>query len=214
MTRTEDECLGESICPTDSPACVVQGQCLRSADNTLKYDENPFLQLPAHLKGQLISAVLWDMIKNGVPIADLSQLAFHAVTLLPSNGGYDDLFLGLFTSDETLFDGKYCQVMKDSGTSRGFDHFLEDVNCAPPDEETDPTPTIEKEQASGTQPAPTTQNSGNKKSKDVFKMCGVIDTKQQENSFLGTLLLVLPFFSFLPALLRKRALAPSTSKDR
>src|SRR5690606_2594621 len=99
FARTDDPCLGESICPAGSPVgCELESQCLRTADNT--YVLNVDTKSEEHFKSQFISGMLWDLRDNAVPAQDLDEMVIQATGMLLSNSGYHDLILTLMLADK------------------------------------------------------------------------------------------------------------------
>jgi Zn-dependent metalloprotease len=134
FARTQDGCLGESICPVGSGACIVEGKCLRTAINNLKYQDEVWKQWAGsrnrlgHLHGQLVSAMLWDLVQSGdVPIAVLPKLVLSAIGYFHQSSGFRDLMLGLFTADKELYGSVYGAKIKAAAEARGLGEFISDV---------------------------------------------------------------------------------------
>ena len=123
-----DACLGETICPETSLACVVYKKCLRTGSNSLLFDDENLMGLDWHKEGQIISGVLWDLRRDlGEKIVD--KLILRSIGYFISDAGYYSLILSLMRADELLYKGKHqCQIF-DSFLRRGFDSYLEDVSC-------------------------------------------------------------------------------------
>lgn len=130
FAKSGDPCLGESICPANSPYCEVRGQCLRTAENNLNYDDSSFTQLMPHQKGQIISGLLWDL-KNtdNLTLEKVTTLTFKAISFLPQESIFEDLFLSLLTADHELNKGKNSCAIIDMFKKRGFGVFANQVNC-------------------------------------------------------------------------------------
>jgi hypothetical protein len=135
---TGDACLAESICPPNTTACVVmtaQKQCLRSGSNDLIYDSDAYWNLgkAVHLKGQLVSATMWD-IRNrpGVSADDFTKIAYASVDFLLATSSYTDWLVALMSADKDLFDGKYGCDIVDAAKKRGFTALIADKipDCA------------------------------------------------------------------------------------
>ena len=134
FSRTQDGCLGESICPMGSSACILEGQCLRTSINTLKYQDEVWKQWAGsrnrlgHLHGQLISGMLWDLAKSGdVPVTVLPKLVLSGIGYFHQSSGFRDLMLGLFTADKELYASAYGAKIKAAAEARGLGEFISDV---------------------------------------------------------------------------------------
>ncbi len=116
-----DSCLGESICPPESPACYVEGQCLRTADNDLQLEDSQ----NQHTKGQVISALLWDLHAQwDIPAATVLRIVFDTVALLGMDSDFRAFALTLL--HVALLQGKHsCAIIREFH-ERGM---LHDLNC-------------------------------------------------------------------------------------
>jgi|GEM_PF-3940542 len=123
-----DACLGETICPETSLACVVYKKCLRTGSNSLIFDDENLIGLDWHKEGQIISGVLWDLRRDlGEKIVD--KLVLRSIGYFLSDIGYYGLILSLMRADELLYKGKHqCQIF-DSFLRRGFGSYLEGLSC-------------------------------------------------------------------------------------
>ncbi len=123
-----DACLGETICPDTSLACVVHKKCLRTGSNSLIFDDENLMGLDWHKEGQIISGVLWDLrLDMGEKLVD--KLVLNSIGYFIHDTGYYGLILSLMRADEFLYKGKHqCQIF-DSFLKRGFGSYLEDVSC-------------------------------------------------------------------------------------
>lgn len=140
FSRTSDACLGESICPADAPdylsrgACWTAATCLRSGETDLKLTDKVIPGTSksigdGHIRGQVISGMLWDLRKNKKMTADeVTALTFKAISFLRESSGFRDLVLALFSADLALNKRKYSQVIYDAAVARGFGGLLTDVN--------------------------------------------------------------------------------------
>lgn len=105
LARTGEMCLGESVCPagTRVSACRIQSnRCLRSADNTMKYNDATYTSYikDGHMSGQLISGLLWDLRKtNAMPADLLSRYVLQAITYLPTNAQFKNFVAALLYTD-------------------------------------------------------------------------------------------------------------------
>ncbi len=130
FAHSEDSCLGESICPANSLACWERGQCLRSANNQIRYGDSTYNSLESHLKGQLISGFLWDMRKGTeIPENAVDTMAYRAVDFFVKDSGLRDLVLSLMLADKEYYDGQYSCQIYNYAAERGFGSLISDVDC-------------------------------------------------------------------------------------
>lgn len=129
FSRTGDSCLGESICPSDSPICAKPTQCLRTADNDLNL-QSPDLPNQPHLRSQFLSGLLWDLrTKDSIPAETMTQLVLKAINLFVQDSGYQHFILGLLFIDYTDYDGQYCKTIYDRALARGMETQLSGISC-------------------------------------------------------------------------------------
>ena len=131
FSRTNDDCLGESICPLGSRDCFVENQCLRTAESSLSYRDDFWNYLAGdanrlgHLHGQAVSGMLWDMRRNkAIGSNELTKLVFQASSHFVNNSGFSDLLLALLHADKELYNGKYNSAIRTAAEGRGFDLLL------------------------------------------------------------------------------------------
>ena len=179
--RTGNPCLGESICPANSPIrCAKEQQCLRTAENEFRFGAAN-LPVEAHFKSQFISGMMWDLkAKDQIEDIALAQLSLAAVGMLAPNSGYHDLILALVEADASLFSSKYCSQIYSRAEQRGLSSLISDFNC------TDPRPSITGNVASTSGEEETTKGSGGSSS-----ICGSV---AGSHSPLVSFLLLLPIF--------------------
>lgn len=136
FARSGDACLGESICPEGTGACVIPAPnaCLRSAELNLRYNDSMWEQWAGprnrlgHLHGQVVSGMLWDLRRSrAIPAEELTRLVLRAVSYFKSDSGLRDLMLALFFADRDLFGSKYFSRIYDAGQARGLGDFYADV---------------------------------------------------------------------------------------
>lgn len=213
FSRTGDACLGESICPQGSTACILESQCLRTADNGLVYDDELWNTWAGakyrlgHLHGQLVSGMLWDLrTEQGIPAADVSKMTMKAVSYFKENSGLRDLMLALFTADLELFGAQYADKIYAAGTKRGLGGMFADVTPG------QPIPALEGTNPAlgGTAPTASTKKK-EKEDNNPFK-CATIayDADRTSGIFLMLLLSIPLFFVLAP----KPARAPARKKNR
>ena len=210
FSRTNDPCLGESICPKGSGACILENQCLRTAANGLIYNDQVWVDWAGpkyrlgHLHGQLISGLLWDLrTEHNMPGADVSALVFKAVSLFQEDSGLRDFMLSLFTADLDVFGGKYAGFIHAAGTKRGMTEFFSDVTPG------QPIPPLSGNKGAAATTPPKAKESEREKNSDgsPFK-CGTIAYDQDKTSVV-----LLTFLLALPLLVAMRPL-PARSRNR
>lgn len=173
---TGDSCLGESICPLGSPTCYIDGQCLRTADNDLQIeaDQNQ------HTKGQIISALLWDLHEQwNIPVATVLSIVFNTVALLAADSDFRAFALTLL--HVALLQGDYSCAIISEFHERGM---LHDLDC----ESFQPNPRL------------TESSAGNSKRQVEYSGCGITGFHNSAKKLL-CVLLILPL---LVAQLRSR----------
>jgi hypothetical protein len=188
-----DSCLGESICPSGSRACVVLNKCLRTADNTLRYEDANWNAMEAkdaqHLMGQLVSAFLWDLrAQNKVPAEDLSRLANKAIDLLGSSSDIRDFLIALVSADRAVFGSKYGNAVVAAANNRGMTNLTEDIDL------NGDLPAISNGtsgQSLGTS-TPVGATPPRSKKSSGGGMCGVTGTAADGSMLIGLLLVLLP----------------------
>jgi hypothetical protein len=180
--RTGNSCLGESICPSSSNACMVREQCLRTADNDFALGDAD-LPSNAHLQSQFLSGMLWDLqTKDGIG-NELPEMVLKAIDLLVSDSGYKHLIIALLTIDDDEHDGKFCKKIISRAKSRGLSSKLEGVSCK------GELPAI-VEGASNSNEQVTSQGSSSKK-KGLF--CAIASNHKQSQVPFFVLLVLMPF---------------------
>lgn len=138
---TGDACLGDTVCPSNSPFCwhvkLGQNRCLRIGLNIgFVYGDNTYNSLPsAHLKGQLVAATLMRArIKQaGGDYFDFDQVVLNAIDYMPSSVvSYGEMLLAVMASDKELAKGKFCADVYDSAVEHGLTQWMESVgaDCA------------------------------------------------------------------------------------
>jgi len=130
---TDSPCLGESICPVGSRVCAVPGQCLRTADNDLRYDGAAYWAYGSrvHMKGQLVSGLIWDLRKEAfLPLHDLAVFLNASVDYLLPKSTYQDLLLALLSADYELHRASHCTQLLAAAQARGFSGELVGIDCA------------------------------------------------------------------------------------
>jgi hypothetical protein len=209
FSRAGDACLGESICPAQSQACIVPAHCLRTAELDLKYNDDNWTKWAGaryrlgHLHGQIISGMLWDMRKAAVYQPDeLSALVFKAVSLFTESAGFHEFLLALLAADSELYGNAHEAQIRAAAEARGIESFF------------DSTAAAGSPGGGATTPAEKKESKGNENP----MRCGVVAGSGGPMSPFALPLLALMLFAPLlvaarPALARVRARA-STRRPR
>lgn len=177
FAKTQDPCLGESICPAKSGACWVQSQCLRTADNTISYGDANYSKLSAHPRSQVVSGLLWDLhTKHDIPFEDATKIAYGAVKELSKSSGFYDLILALLIADKKLMNSKYGCTIFDAAEDRGFTEVMDGVDCKKSEEWGNPG------DKSLTTKKPASSSSSEESSKPGGFNCGTISMLHEKNS--------------------------------
>ncbi len=135
FSRTGDPFLGESICPQESGACILQGKALRSAAIDLRYKDSNWVAWAGignklgHLHGQVVSGVLWDLrADNEMTGDDVTRLALKAVSFFKSDSGFRDFIIALFMADKELFAGRDYAILTRHVQDRGLGEFMDGIS--------------------------------------------------------------------------------------
>ena len=114
FAKTQNTCLGETICNLPG-ICALEKQCLRSAENSLKYFEDEYTnQNNFHIKSQLVSATLWDITHMGVLGPDeAAALVLEALNYVSPAPDFSEFFGALLTAEAAIHKGaKACDLYK------------------------------------------------------------------------------------------------------
>jgi hypothetical protein len=132
--RTGNACIGETICPEGTSACV-NSSCLRTGDNNLTIADTGS---NVYRTSQVLSGMLWDLQREqDWGSADLSESGFalaknvvSAVSYLPSRSTFRDLIMSLLLANKNLYGGKHACNIFDAAVSRGLKDDLTDIDCS------------------------------------------------------------------------------------
>ena len=128
FAKSGSPCLGETICPSSSLSCYIYNQCLRTADNSLVYQDDMIVGFDWHTEGQIVSGTLWDL-RNEIKAEIFDKVVLRSVSYFIRNMGYYGLILSLMRADEILNSGVYqCQIF-DAFVKRGFSPLIGDLSC-------------------------------------------------------------------------------------
>ncbi|NRA46229.1 MAG: hypothetical protein HRU09_14845 [Oligoflexales bacterium] len=128
FSRTKDACLGESICPDGSTSCMIEATCLRTADLDLRYGDTQYQTLGAHLKGQVVSGLLWDL-REPMGLEGITKVTFTALNYFVRDTGFQDFLAALLLADQELNQGANACTIYDAAVSKGLSFFLQGVDC-------------------------------------------------------------------------------------
>lgn len=213
FARTRDPCLGETICPSGTGACVAKA-CLRTADLDLAFGDEWWLAWSGqdscytHRNGQLFSALLWDLrAPDKIPHEDLARIVVKAVSYFKEDSGFRDFLLSLFMADAELFQGSYRGLIKAGIETRGLGSLVADVAA---DQGSIPALSGGGAKKNGGGSLPSDTSSGQKQAgapkKDSAKKktaCGVAGAASEEEALATLATLVLP--ALLLGIRRRRA---------
>ena len=138
FARTGDPCLAETICPLGSKVCQMEGKCLRSADNTLTFNDEIWRGFPpvpnqkyGHRHGQLISGMLWDLQKSGrFAKDDLAIMVLKATSFFAEYADFCQFIKALYAADREIFANQHESSIRDAALKRGFYEFADPTqNC-------------------------------------------------------------------------------------
>ena len=130
FARSKDSCLGESICPEKSTACSTYKTCLRSGANDLVYQSEPYVRLPPHQQGQLLSGLLWDLFqKKNQNLDELADTTLQAVKYLNPSSDIQDFLSAFALADQSVNQGKNICAFLDLSQKRGFSLILDHTSC-------------------------------------------------------------------------------------
>ena len=192
-----NSCLGESICPVNSNFCWYKGQCLRSAENEISYQDDTYNSVEAHMKGQMISGMLWDLHSDhAIDLFSLSKLVFNAIDLMTSSSTIIDLVLALNIADRQLNNGLNLCFIKEVAENRGLAPYINMDTCTQSSswsavEETSGT------NSSGSQTTTATStSSSSEKDKGFFGFCAMNNsqTSEQEPIIAFLFFILTPMF--------------------
>ena len=128
FARTDNACLGESICPEGTPFCYLTS-CLRSAETSIKWTDVD-KPIADHLEGQVISGMLWDLYKNGsIALNVLAGIVYDAIDYLSESATFTGFFAALIQVDSSKHSGAYCSKILEAITNRGFERFIWSLEC-------------------------------------------------------------------------------------
>lgn len=130
FAKNNDSCLGESICVVGGGSCYIDGKCLRTANNNLKYDGELYRAISSqHIKSQLISGFLWDLHQK-IDKDKITSLVFDSLKLLVTNTNISQWLAALMIEDHNLHNGENSCTIYDTAVKRGLSSLLDDIDCA------------------------------------------------------------------------------------
>lgn len=132
FARTENACLGESICPDSSAqtrVCMIPKRCLRTAENDYTFGSKS-LPREVHLRSQFISGMLWDLYaKDKIPLPDVTTLVLKTINLMVEDSGYVHWAVGMLLADDAFFGGKNCETIRNRLITRGLQEAVAGLSC-------------------------------------------------------------------------------------
>ncbi|MDE3268934.1 MAG: hypothetical protein OYH77_01460 [Pseudomonadota bacterium] len=128
--KTNNPCLAESICPTGSPACYLNGKCLRSASTSLTYRDVQASNSP-HRKGMVLSAALWNLRQHpDTSRTKIDTIIYDSMQYFLPDTDQRGFIKSLLAADYALFKGEHCKTIISSMRKRGYGWLLDDLSCA------------------------------------------------------------------------------------
>ncbi|MFK7823485.1 MAG: hypothetical protein AB8G05_04980 [Oligoflexales bacterium] len=175
FSRTSDPCLGESICPAGSTSCMIESSCLRTADLNLAYGDSQYEILGPHLKGQVVSGMLWNL-RESMGLESITNVTYSALDYFVRDTGYQDFLVSLMLADQDLNQGSNACTIYDAAVAKGLSSFLQGIDC----NNSSSWPSPGSQQSSGNSTVESSRNSSSSDS-DFFN-CGAIGSGQNKNS--------------------------------
>lgn len=191
---TGDTCLGNTVCPANSPYCfkkIGPQLCLRvGSDIGFKYGDATYNSLPGgHLKGQLVAAFLYEARSNysGDDLFSFDQVIVNAMDYVPAGQvSYGDLILGIMASDKELQNGKFCKSVYDAALAYDLGMWInaDAGRCSTFNSPEKTGAVIDKDKASLGDYSPITQVNNSKKANPSLITTGEqgSDNKNSSNS--------------------------------
>lgn len=128
-SRTGNACLGESICPTGSPACWIADRCLRTGENDLKFTDAK-LPIEVHSRSQFLSAMLWELSNApGTDRLDFTKTVAASIKYLLPRSSYADLIAALMLADRDRHGGENACAIYNAAVGRGLQERLTAYRC-------------------------------------------------------------------------------------
>lgn len=154
--RTGDPCLARSICLSESSGCF--SKCLRTAKNSIQFNDSLYTTSAAHLKSLVISGLLWDL-KEKIG-TNVHSIVFSSLKYLVFNSGFKHYISAMLLADQDLYNGSHACTILDIVNARGFDSFTSNLNC--------------KDYSTINSNKPTLTNSDAQTSKKKSRKCGMV----------------------------------------
>ncbi|MBP9708470.1 MAG: M36 family metallopeptidase [Oligoflexales bacterium] len=141
FAKSGDNCLGESVCPEGSGACIIETQCLRSGEFDLKFGDENYLALDdSHYRSQVVSGALWSIVEDDImSLAKLTELVMLSLEFMPSKAKLLDFVLAIFEADKEINGGINACKIHATFTKRNLNETLpEDFDCSDYGDATNP----------------------------------------------------------------------------
>lgn len=123
FAKTGNPCLAESVCPSGSHLCQLDGQCMRYADHSYSWYE--LKGFGVHIEGQVLSALLWDLrTVFNLAADDVNKLTYEAVRHFTPQTQLRDFIDSLLMADHDLFAGRNCATIINAALGRGLQNFI------------------------------------------------------------------------------------------
>ena len=129
--KTGNACLGESICPNNAfSVCQIVNQCLRTGENSFVIGSQEYTDMGSqnHLKGQVISAIVWEL-RSILDDDALTKTLLKSIEYLYRNSGLKDWVISMMVADQDLNQGQNVCAIYDKALEKGFGELLQGVQC-------------------------------------------------------------------------------------
>ena len=143
-----------------------------------------------HKHGQVIGAVVWDLVKNKtMSAADAAKLTMTAITYFKADSGIRDFLLSLLIADKAVFNCTYDGALRQSIGLRNFSSFITD---APAGCENLPQLTGTGDDRTTPTEEPAITKSSSSKTKIFGMSCGTVGGTSPVPSWLLLAILLIP----------------------
>ena len=129
--KTDDACLADSVCPTNSKACFVKNQCLRSGELDLRIGDQQYESLKFHQQSQLISGLVWD-VANTIGRDKTTKLLFKSFEYLTFGSDFKFFIESMAHADKIQNQSKNTCVIYEKAIERGLKSQVDQVKTAYP----------------------------------------------------------------------------------
>ncbi len=130
---TGDTCLGESLCPESSGACILPGRCLRIGDSDvsgMKFHNETYAKYSYHAKSQALSGFLIALGREPtIGVDDATKIAFASIEFLKAKSTLADFVLAILLADKAAFKGVHACAIVAKAKEHGLNEETLGVDC-------------------------------------------------------------------------------------